>query len=103
MWAQLIEMRLRAGGEAGLEQVVEQLRAIEQPDSGWVRSIAMRDQNDPTRVLLLAVFESEEHARARENDPRRLEGLQAVRATMAEVFEGPPTFVDLTVVAETTP
>lgn len=103
MWAQLIEMRLRAGGEAGLEQVVEQLRAIEQPDSGWVRSIAMRDQNDPSRVLLLAVFESEEHARARENDPRRLEGLQAVRATMAEVFEGPPTFVDLTVVAETTP
>ena len=103
MWAQLIEMRLRAGGEAGLEQVVGQLRAIEQPDSGWVRSIAMRDQNDPSRVLLLAVFESEEHARARENDPRRLEGLQAVRATMAEVFEGPPTFVDLTVVAETTP
>jgi hypothetical protein len=29
--------------------------------------------------------------------------LQAARATMAEIFDGAPEFVDLTVVAEFTP
>jgi hypothetical protein len=46
------------------------------------------------------VFESEEQARARENDPRRDEGMEAARATMAEIFDGPPEFVDLTVFNE---
>jgi heme-degrading monooxygenase HmoA len=103
MWAQLITMRLREGGEAGLSKVLEQLRAIEQPDSGWVRTTALRDQNDPRRVLLLVVFQSEEKARARESDPRRQAGLQSIRAVMAEVFDGAPDFVDLTVVEEVTP
>jgi hypothetical protein len=49
----------------------------------------------------MVVFESEERARQREQDQRREEGLQTVRATMAEIFEGPPEFVDLTVVEET--
>jgi heme-degrading monooxygenase HmoA len=103
MWAQLISMRLKAGGEAGLAEVLEQLRAIEQPDSGLLRSTTMRDQNDPNRVLTLVVFDSEEKARARESDPRRQAGLQAVRAAMADVFEGTPEFVDLTVIEEITP
>ena len=102
MWAQLITMRLKAGGEAGLSKVMEGLRAIEQPGSGLLRSTTMRDQKDPNRVLTLVVFESEEKARARENDPRRQEGLQAVRAAMAEVFEGAPEFIDLTIVEDTT-
>jgi hypothetical protein len=63
--------------------------------------MAMRDQKDPSQVYMLVVFESEEKARARENDQRRQEGLQAVRATMAEIFDGAPEFVDLTVVEET--
>ncbi len=46
---------------------------------------------------------NEEAARRRENDPRRQEGLQAARATMAEIFHGAPEFVDLTVVDEVTP
>lgn len=103
MWAQLITMRLKPGGDAGLPTVLEQLRAVEQPDSGLLRSITMRDEADPTRVLTLVVFESEAKARARESDPRRQEGLEAVRATMAEVFDGAPEFVDLTVIAESTP
>lgn len=61
----------------------------------------MRDQKDPSQVYMLVVFESEERARARENDQRRQEGLQAVRATMAEIFDGAPEFVDLTVVEDT--
>jgi heme-degrading monooxygenase HmoA len=102
MWAQLISMRLKPGGEAGLTEVIEGLRAVEQPDSGLLRSTTMRDQNDPSRVFTLVVFESEEHARARESDPRRQEGLQAVRSAMSEVFEGGAEFVDLTVIDDTT-
>ncbi len=101
MWAQLIKTRLRPGAEEGLPRVYEQLRAIEQPGSGLLRSTAMRDQKDPSQVYMLVVFESEEKARARENDRQRQEGLEAVRATMAEIFEGAPEFVDLTVMEET--
>jgi quinol monooxygenase YgiN len=100
MWAQLITTRLKPGKEEELSGLFEQLRAAEQPGSGLVRSTAMRDQDDPSRVYMLVVFESEAKARARENDPRRQEGLQAARATMAEIFEGAPEFVDLTVVDE---
>lgn len=103
MWAQLISMRLKAGGEAGLSEVLAKLRAVEQPDSGLLRTTTMRDQNDPSRVFTLVVFESEEKARARESDPRRQAGLEAVRTAMAEVFEGPAEFIDLTVVEEATP
>lgn len=98
MWAQLITTRLKPGKEEELPKLFEQLRASEQPGSGLVRSTAMRDQNDPSRVYMLVVFESEEHARAREQDERRQQGLDAARATMAEVFDGPPEFVDLVVV-----
>jgi hypothetical protein len=103
MWAQLITTRLKAGHEEDLPRLIEQLRAVEQPGSGLVRSTAMRAQDDPSRVYLMVVFESEEKARARENDPRREEGLQAARATMAEIFDGPPEFVDLMVVDEISP
>ncbi len=102
MWAQLITTRLKPGKEDGLRTLVEQLRAAEQPDTGLVRSTTMRDQNDPLKVYTMVVFDSEESARAREDDPRRTEGLQAARATMAEIFAEPPTFTDLLVVGEST-
>jgi quinol monooxygenase YgiN len=100
MWAQLITTRLKPGKEEELPRLVEQLRAVEQSGSGLLRSTAMRDQNDPSRVYMMVVLESQEKARARENDPRRQEGLQDARATMAEIFDGAPEFVDLTVVDE---
>jgi quinol monooxygenase YgiN len=101
MWAQLITTRLKPGKQdADLLVLTEQLRASEQPGSGLVRSLAMRDQNDPSRLYMFVLFESEEKARAREQDPLRQEALQGVRATMAETFDGPPEFVDLTVVAD---
>ena len=103
MWAQLIKVRLKPGREADLSLLVEQLRVTEQPGSGLVRSTAMQDAKDPNSVYMLVVFESEEQARARENDPRRDEGLEAARATMADIFDGPPEFVDLTVFNEITP
>jgi heme-degrading monooxygenase HmoA len=103
MWAQLITMRLKPGKDADLSSLFEQLSAVEQPGSGLVRSLAMRDEKDPSRVYTLVLFESEEKARAREADERRQEGLAAARATMAEIFDGPPEFVDLTVVNDFTP
>ena len=48
----------------------------------------------------LVIFESEEKARAREQDPARQQALEGVRATMDELFEGPPEFVDLTVIED---
>jgi len=103
MWAQMITTRLKAGQDDGLPRLIEQLRQTEQPGSGLLRSTVMRDASDPSKVYMVIVFESEERARAREADPRRNDGLEAARATMAEIFEGPPEFVDLTVVEEYTP
>jgi quinol monooxygenase YgiN len=102
MWAQLIKMRVKPGKEQDLPGLFGQLRAIEQPDSGLLRTTAMQDQNDPSQAYVLVVFESEEKARAREQDPRRQEDLKSVQATMAEFFDGPPQFVDLTVVGDET-
>lgn len=103
MWAQLITMRLKADKEQDLPKLFDQLQAIEQPGSGLLRSLVMRDQNDPSRVYTLVLFESEDMARARESDEHRQEGLAAARATMAEIFDGPPEFVDLTVVNDLAP
>lgn len=80
----------------------EQLRAAEQPGSGLVREILIRDQKDRTTLYILAVFESEKKARERERDPRRQEGLQAMQATMADILADPAEFVDLTVADEWT-
>jgi quinol monooxygenase YgiN len=100
MWAQLITARVKPGREEGLTTLFEQVQAAEQPDSGLLRSTFMRDQNDPTKVYMLVVFESEEHARAREKDQRRAEGLGVAMATMAEILDGPPEFTDLLVVSD---
>lgn len=103
MWAQLITTRLKAGREGDLALLEEQIQKAEQPDSGLIRSFMLQDQKDPSRAYMLVIFESEERARARETDPRRQEGLQAARKIMAEIFDGAPEFVDLTVVEEFAP
>ena len=103
MWAQLITTRLKPGWEGDLPKLAKQLQATEQPNSGLVRSMIMQDQKDPSRVYTVVVLESEEKARARENDERRQEGLAKVRALMGEIFDGAPEFVDLTVLEEWTP
>lgn len=101
MWAQLIKTRLKPGADEGLlSQLFEQLQAIEQPESGLLRSTAMRDEKDPSQIYMLVVFESEEKARAREADQRRHDGLQVALAMMAQLFDGALEFVDLTVVGE---
>jgi quinol monooxygenase YgiN len=100
MWAQLIKMRLKPDNDT--TELDKQLRSAEQPGSGLVRTLVMHDQKDPSQVYALVVFESEEKARAREQDPRRQEALQAARAMMADIFDGPPEFTDLRVADEWT-
>jgi quinol monooxygenase YgiN len=100
MWAQLITTTLKPGHEQDLSRLVQELQAAERPGSGLVRSIAMRDQEDPSRAYMLVIFESEAKARARENDTGRQESLANARALMAEAFDGAPQFTDLEVVAE---
>ena len=100
MWAQLITTRLKPGKQDALSSLFEKLQETEQPGSGLLRSTAMRDQKDPSRVYMFVLFESEDAARKREQDPRRQEGLADARAMMAEIFDGPPEFVDLTVVGD---
>ncbi len=100
MWAQLISMRLEEGSEDGLTGVMDALDAVEQPGSGLLRSLTMTEREDPRQVHVLVVFESEDKARARENDPRRQDALVPAREKMAEIFEGPPTFTDLAVVVD---
>lgn len=101
MWGQLISMRMRSDGD--LTRLWKLIREAEEPGSGMVRTIVAREQGDPTRVHTLVLFDSEEKARAREADPRRQERLAPARALMAEMtVDGPPQFVDLTVVEEWT-
>lgn len=100
MWIQIIKMRLKPGKDAELTAFMDQLKAIEQPNSGLVRSTTTRDQNDPSTVYSIVTFESQEKARARERDERRQESLQSLRQMMTQIFEGPPEFIDLEVIAE---
>ena len=100
MWAQLIQLRLKPDEDPA--EMTKLIRAAEQPASGLVQTLIMRDQTDPNRVYTLVVFESEEKARAREQDPRRREGLDAARSIMADILDGPPECTDLVVVEEWT-
>ena len=100
MWAQLQKVRTKPDREAELLDVIDQLRAIEQADSGLLRTMVMRSQADPTLVFVLVVFDSEEKARAREQDPRRQQGLERIRAAMGDVLDGRPEFFDLDVLRD---
>ena len=101
MWAQLMKVQSKPERDSELKALFEQIRAVEQPESGLVRTTVMRSHHDPEVVYVLVVFESEEKARAREQDPRRQEGLKAVQASMAQVMDGPPEFIDLAVLMDT--
>ena len=100
MWAQLQKVSTKPERDVELLDVFEQLQAIEQADSGLLRTMVMRSQADPSLVYVLVVFDSEEKARAREQDPRRQQGLDRIRATMGDVLDGPPEFFDLDVLRD---
>lgn len=94
MWAQLQKVRTSPDKDAELLDVFQQLRDIEQEDSGLVQTLVMRSQKDPADAFVVVVFQSEEKAREREKDPRRQEPLQRIRAALGNVLDGPPEFFD---------
>jgi quinol monooxygenase YgiN len=100
MWTQIIKTRIKPGTDAELETLMNEFKSHEQPNSGLIRSTTARDQKDPNILYMIVTFESEEKARIREQDPARQEGLGKAREIMADIFEGPPEFIDLNVVAE---
>ena len=102
MWAQVIKMRLKPGKDDELAAVMDEIASAEQAGSGLLRTMTMRDQKDPSWIYTMVVFDNEESARAREQDPRRAKALQAARETMGQIFDGPPEFLDLDVLTETT-
>ena len=75
MWAQLMSFRLKPGKDtSGLR---EQLQAVEQPDSGLLRTMIMQDQKDPGQFYTSGgVRERGEGAcaRARPAPPGRVAG-----------------------------
>ena len=102
MWAQLISVRVKEGGEGDIVRIMEMLRGIEQPDSGLIRHLVFRSESDPQLIRTLALFESEQKAREREADPRRHDVQAAAQAVMAQVIDGPPAFDNLEVLVEFT-
>ena len=96
MWAQLIKARVKPGKEDALHHLEDEIQAVSQAGSGWVRSFLMHDQSDPSQRYTLVVFESEAKARAFEQNP----AAAAVVSKLSDVFEGPPEFVDLEVSRE---
>jgi quinol monooxygenase YgiN len=100
MWMQIITGRLKTGEEAAFVAVMDKLAEIEQPGSGLIREVVTRSQKDPDVVYVIATFESEEAARAREADPRRQQGLIEIRKGLMQALDGPPEFIDLEVLAE---
>src|SRR4029453_13763016 len=97
MWAQMQRVSTNPEREAEVLEIFEQLRAIEQEDSGLLQTLVMRSQTDPTEVFVVVVFEREGKARGREENPRRQEPLQSIRGAMGDVLNGPPEFFDCNV------
>lgn len=96
MWAQLIKSRIKPGKEEearGLSQEFQE--GGQNGGAGWLRMIAMQNQNDPNESYTLIVFESEEKARENERSPEQAHRFQRLQ----EIFES-PEFVDLNVVYE---
>lgn len=100
MWAQLVKMRVQPGSEDQLQRLDQQWQdqVGRGTDSGWIRSFTFRSANDPNQWYELVFFESEEKARANEQDQKHQEVLQQ----MLPLMDGQPEYVDLTPVQETT-
>lgn len=100
MWAQIIKTKLKDGRDSDYVDLMKHFQATEKPNSGLVHSYAARDQDDPSNVYMIVVFESEEKARTREADADRQAQLEPARQIMSEIFDGPVEFLNLDIVAE---
>ena len=99
MWAQLVKMRARDGTDEKMRDLERQWedQVGRGTDSGWVRSLALRNARDPNEVYALVYFESEEKARANEQNPQHLAFIEQ----MMSLADGEPEYVDLVPIEET--
>lgn len=98
MWAQLITIEVKPGNDIGA--VIAAIKAGELPDSGLIRETFLRDRSNPARFHIMALFESEEAARAREADPRRTEATAAIQSGLRDILAATPQFTDLDVIED---
>jgi hypothetical protein len=88
---------VKPGKDGDLNKIYEELLNLERKNpTGLVRSFTLRNQNDPAELYGLVILESEDQARARERDPE----THAVVMRLQDVMDGPPEFVDFSVVSE---
>ena len=100
MWAQLIRMPAKPGKDlTGLSQA---LRDAEQPGSGLIRTLSMRDQSDPPSCTHSSCSTARRRPARGSRTRVARSALQDVRAMMADILDGPPEFVDLVVEEEWT-
>jgi hypothetical protein len=97
MWAQLVKFRVPADKVDQLQQLDERWNdeVGRTAGSGWVRSVTLQRQSDPSEWYELVFFESEEKARANEKTAKHLALVEEMQAAGKFV-----DFVDLTVVKE---
>ena len=98
MWAQLVKARVADGAADKLQELGRKWEEEvgRGTDSGWIRSLYLRSASDPSEIYELVYFESEEKARANERTPRHLELV----TELAGLFDGPPEYVDLIPIEE---
>lgn len=99
MWAQLIKARVKPEAMDGASGILEEVRSRIRQRPGLVRQIVMENQRDPEEIYTLLVFENEEVAREGERSPEQ----QEFAKRLASLNLGQPEFVDLNVIAESTP
>jgi hypothetical protein len=99
MWAQLVKVRTKDGAAEQFQKISQQWeeQVGRGTDSGWTRSLYLRDAANPNEWYELVYFESEEKARANERNPKHQELL----GQMLPLLDGQPEYFDLTPVQET--
>ena len=99
MWAQLVKARVKVGREEELRRLYQEASSTSSPDSGWVRSLSLRNQNDPQEIYGVIIFESEARAREYERSSEQAE----LTGHLGDLMDGTPEFVDFDSVEEYAP
>lgn len=97
MWAQLLKFRLTKDDEVRMRQLDDKWNEDvgRGSDSGWLRTITLRNSKDPEEWYELVFFESEAKARSNEQTPRHQELVKEMMDVATSV-----DFVDMTPVRE---
>ncbi|HZU13984.1 MAG TPA: antibiotic biosynthesis monooxygenase [Chloroflexota bacterium] len=99
MWAQLIKAQIKPGKAHELDELYREVDSRMSRDSGWVRSLSLRNSKNGQELYAVVVFDSQEKARAYEQSPEQAE----LTSRLGDLMDGPPEFVDFDEVTEYAP